>query len=475
MRFLLCNKSSEENSVNKWPLSSEQRWIPWIRFLRTLFYIIFRTVERIFDLREICTSRVNPYHTRSSWNGHLVQGFERKDCLKNELLEWNQRPDFPGAGTSYNYPSRRERNQKLVICSMLEAFGLHLARMVLDDPDPQHTARECSKAIPKLLSRAKASVRFREVFTEVIKYLEILNRSSNATLLIFLKTRANIIIERKNIVLLDFLHTHCCYLTVPANRYEWAFACHSLFMAEEAGFESYYGKIAWQKQIRTFRAALSLVGFAAFDKCSPSPNSKLIETEFKGVEKILLIRPNFDFKRFYSAIGHYHDESYRDLMMYDISFNCCNEVAESRWSVQTLERAVWTLEHGRKHIGMELYNELKGFQGKRKLDLSHMNAVQLMTFSMSGMVRFCGRDEGVYRLTGCHEAKVEVHGNLPLPTIQDLLTLHILKPLRMKRYKVSPLPGVSKSFKAVRIGTRIKLVESHHAEAFSAEPWQQVQ
>lgn len=217
----VSDKNVGENPVKKWPLSSERRWIAWIRFLRALFYIIFRIMERIFDLQEVCTLRADLYQTHSCCNGDFVQDFECKNCLKDELLGWNQRPDYPGAGASYNYSSKKERNQTLVLCSMLEAFGLHVARIVLNDPEPQRTARECREAIRKILSRAKASVRFREVFREMIEYLEILNLSSNATLMLFLKARANIIMKRKNIVLLDFLHTHCGFfqcLQIATNR-----------------------------------------------------------------------------------------------------------------------------------------------------------------------------------------------------------------------------------------------------------------
>lgn len=451
----------------------------WIRLLISIFYFLFRAMDFVIGIRYVWWTTVRREGLRSVWNAETprltrISRLKRSD-LYDELLEWNKRPNSHEAGASCNFLSRKERNQKLILYSFMEAMGQSMAQVILNDPDPMHTAKECSKAVKIILARAKESVRFAEVFKKVIEYLEILDRSSHASVMDFLTARAQIVLERKTFDVFDFVFTHCSPSSSPTVLFEWSMAAHSLFIAMEAGYEHYFGDGGWRKPRRTVHAALSLIGFAGMDKCSPSLSSRLIVTKHRGVEGILLLKPDFEFKRFYSTLGKYHEEVHKELMMWDITYNRCNEVVESRWSVQMFERAMWTLEFGRKHIDIDMYNELKKCHGKRNLDFTHMDALLLMTFSISGMVRFCGMNDGAYRLTASHEDAVEVYGRLPMPRIQDLLTLHIVKAVGRNRYRAEPLPGVKKTFKAVRVGNRVKLVENRRPEVFSAELMEQVE
>lgn len=70
------------------------------------------------------------------------------------------------------------------------------------------------------------------------------------------------------------------------------------------------------------------------------------------------------------------------------------------------------------------------------------------------MIRFCGRNDGPYSITGSVDADVGLHGTIPMPSIQKFLDLNLVSSAKKGAYTLHRLLGLDRNFKAVSVGDK---------------------
>lgn len=360
--------------------------------------------------------------------------------------------------------------ESVVVSTGFVAHSRHIARLVLNDKDPVTTAARVMEAVKKIKESARKSVKFRFLFRTLISFLEDIENSRSSSITEFVCILAREMLGRPAHWYLDLIHSRFRAAETPLHVYETALATLALFYREGAGFEPYALRGGWQNPDRVQSGVITLLMYCAVEHCVLTSPNEINVTEFSGVERILVARrSNHKFHRYISLTSTKSDKLFKDKMMWDITLNCCNEFIESGWSPEALERAVWGLQHCRETIFRSMYHQLEDLNGQRNLDLTHLSPLVLVGFSVSGMIYFHGTNDCVYHATGDPNAKVGVHGNLPLPTVQDLVSLDIIRDVRKAMFEVKPLPGSEKKFKGVKIGDGIRLIESRKSEPFPAK------
>lgn len=461
----------------KWTLSPTTYWVRWIYALTLLFEFVLYLFE-LFAW--FWTRNTGVVKTKTSTSTQTIDEDELTSdgtpSLKGLgiLQDWYNRPSFHSPDVTGEYESRRHRNQMLLTCAIFEAHLNIMARFALRDRVPRSTAAEIRESARAIRLRASESVKFRYVFEELIRFLQDLEKTPADCLRNFVSALAHDRLRKRNNWVLAFRHTRARSAGVPKSIFEGIMAVSALFHQQRAGFDPYYLAGDWKKQNRGYNGAITMIMIFAFDKLAPSASCPLVECKQSGVERILKLGPDFKFVPYVSYSVSTNPAKIKDVMMWDICRNCCNEFVESTWSPECLERVIWTLRHGMRHVDTDLYNELRAKNGQRNLDLTPFNPLALLTFSISGMIRFCGRNDGSYSMTASPEAVVELHGNLPTPTIQHFLILNLLRSPKKGRFIFCRLPGLDALLKPVRVGDKIKFVRTFRAETFQAELWQSV-
>lgn len=384
------------------------------------------------------------------------------------LQAWLEQEENRGWAT-YEYMSFREALESLVVSASFSAHGKHVARIALNDSNKLQTAASVTKAVKNIQVRAKKSVKFRFLFRNLLTFLDDIEKSRACNLISFIEILANDMLGKRDIWYLDFIHRQLRAKKSPRNAYETTLATLSLFFREGAGLESFYMKGAWSQPDRAYNASLTLIMYSAVMMCAPNATNEINVTEFSGIERILSSGDkDHKFIRYVSLSSTMSEELFKDKMMWDITLNCCNEFIESTWSHESLERAVWALQYGMKHLDSDVYQKLEELNGKRKLDLTQLNVVSLVSFSISGMVSFSGMDDCIYKITQDENAKISLHGTLPMPTIQDLVKLNIVMEKKGSQYVVKRIPGCVKNVKGLPVGDRIRFISSPKAVPFKA-------
>lgn len=405
------------------------------------------------------------------WDKHqssIDENSRAIDC-SDLLQKWYDRPSFRSSNVEGEYDSRRHRNKMLVACAIFEAYLNVMARLALRDRNTERTAAEIRRSAKYIQLRAAESERFYFVFEELIRFLRDVERSSTVCIINFIKTLARDRLGKQNNWVMVFWHTRCRSACVPKSTFEGTMAVNALFHQRRAGFDPYYIDGDWKKLNRAYNGAITMLMIFAFEKLAPSPSCPLVENVHSGVERILKLGPDFRFVSYVPILASKRLAEAKDLMMWDISRNCCNEFVESSWSPECLERVIWTLCYGMRHVNSNLYNELRAQRGRRNLDLTPLSPLALMAFSISGMIRFRGRNDGPYSMTESADANVELHGTLPMPSIQTFLDLNLVRSAKKGAYILQRLPGLDRNFKAISVGDKLKFVESVQGEMFNAE------
>lgn len=126
-------------------------------------------------------------------------------------------------------------------------------------------------------------------------------------------------------------------------------------------------------------------------------------------------------------LGRRHEDMFKEGMMYFMTCNQLNEYVEGSWSNDVLERAFWAVTCGLPSLEKSKFRELELLGAAEDTDLIDWNPLILLSFFLSGMIRFSGEGDCVYQLTASMQTQVEVRAWLPKPTVNDIVTLRVLK------------------------------------------------
>lgn len=470
--------SEKKDAAVGYPLSPTPYWMFWFNLSASFALLVYLTLEVISILRAFVlstlTKRRHTSRTESAKSQNAKRPIHPIDAETDALHAWFARPSFKCDNYTYVYPSFRTRLEMIFVMSIFAGFTKIAYLLIRLDRDPHNTAVKLRAIAKTIRTRAEASEKFRQVFAELIELLLTIEASSASSIAWFVRTWSSEMTSKGNEWYMQFGHRRINLTYVPQRLYEATMATYALFHSQGAGFEAYYMNGHWKETGRSVFGALTLVMLFAFDRCYPAASSELMRTAGSGVEQILLVGRGLEFQRFVGHVSSRGDKLSKDLMMWDITRNCCNDFVESSWSVSCLERVVWTLEFGLGHVSMELYDRVKGQDGQRRVDMTQLSGKGLMTLAVAGLVRVRGLGDGPYRMVGSEEAMIEVHGNVPSVTVGDLVELRVVERRGAGRFAVGRLPGCERRFKAVVVGDAIKFVASARSEEFRATVAQQV-
>lgn len=196
-------------------------------------------------------------------------------------------------------------------------------------------------------------------------------------------------------------------------------------------------------------------------------------TRSEGFEDVLIKMMRGNFRRLFSFE---HDREFtkfnKDRVLTDIEINLDCKHFASEWEEFMIDRACWVCTIGRKFLSMRTLHLLQSKNGQPNLDLTMFTGLELLAFSVSGLVCFEGRRENLFKHTGNPEAKIFVRGYLPRVRLFDFLKLGLAYQVAPNRYAFKRFPGLSKSFKAVNIGKDLLLVKSEREVGLVGNPSQ---
>lgn len=281
------------------------------------------------------------------------------------VLEFDKEKD-----TSFFYPSMSEAAESMFVAVLFSAFGARCASVFSEDQNKRLTATKLKETVKVIKGRAEKSIKFRFLFKSLIKLLEDIEKSTAESMIDLLHTLAEDMFNRDHTWYISFVHNHLRARNVSKNEFETALAAISLFYQHGAGAEHYILKGGWRDPKNTHDAGLTLLKYFAIDSCTSSCDNEINVTEYSGMERAMFSNLEQPFIRYVSFSTTKSDSLFKDQLMYDISLNCCNEHIEYSWDGRKMERAVWTLQFGRKYVTKELYKQLESINGQRKLDLT---------------------------------------------------------------------------------------------------------
>lgn len=172
------------------------------------------------------------------------------------------------------------------------------------------------------------------------------------------------------------------------------------------------------------------------------------------------------FEPVFSDFGGRDVHSYAQALQWDFAINFCEEMMESDWSVEMMERAAWAHSSGKPYISKDLFETLQKNRLTPKVNYTFYNVKSLLALSVSGLIKFTGFDTCLFNLTGNDEALFIVHGYLGKPTLQDLLDLKLVRMKKGGWFQIADLPGCTSKHKGVQISDRILIVRSKENTPF---------
>ena len=463
-----------ENSVGSYIIIPRE-WERSCTFLRIVFNFIFALVDLYATFRKYI--RKNTRKDDSQMRTRMT--VSSKTCAKihesqDALMKWL--PVWSDLNCSLSCSSIREMLQYVFIVTSYTSFCKRCARIIINNADLCAIDR-IAETVRIIKKDAEKSVKFRYAFKDFIRFLNDIERADATAFSEFMKALALEALQLDNSIYLDYwAHFVQVFCKEDKTEYETKLAILSMFNHEGAGLERYLLKGGWRNPRDTNSAGLTLLKLIAVPKCTmnlgSSDNNDIVGIEFTRFDRILFAPQDRPFVRYGSRIVSKRSPTFKARVMYDVAMNCCLEYISSSWSNERIERAVWALEYGLKHVSGETYEDLQSMHGKHKLDLTGFEPLSLLSFSICGLVYFQGRNESGYKLTGDPLAPIVVNGSLPKPSVKDFVELKLLKEVRNGRYTPHMFPGRSKFVKATHVGNTLRLMESVQAAPFDANPEQ---
>lgn len=222
-------------------------------------------------------------------------------------------------------------------------------------------------------------------------------------------------------------HAQVVDSVAPALLMETTWAIFALFLREGAGIGPHVLTAMWTGTNRSYNAAMALLMYCAMEKCMPGCESEINVTEYRGPELLLESPKGVKIRAMQELLGRRHEDMFKEGMMYFMTCNQLNEYVEGSWSNDVLERAFWAVTCGLPSLEKSKFRELELLGAAEDTDLIDWNPLILLSFFLSGMIRFSGEGDCVYQLTASMQTQVEVRAWLPKPTVNDIVTLRVLK------------------------------------------------
>eukprot|EP00177_Eucheuma_denticulatum_P003875 GFKZ01007015.1.p1 GENE.GFKZ01007015.1~~GFKZ01007015.1.p1 ORF type:complete len:481 (+),score=57.35 GFKZ01007015.1:306-1748(+) len=464
-----------EKHVGKWLVDPTRKNL-LIELFSVMFYISFSLLEAVaVVLNKWMKTPQKTRHTLHSIGdrtqiarSNSLQRTNSADILREWINRYKRDRTETGTHAVYDYPSFSSLCVTLFFYTAWLSYGKQMAKLVLSDQKPTETASRVLESVKRIRARAKKSVKFRFQFKDLLHFLDDLEKSRACSVTDFLNEISAEILNLSNTGVLGIYHTRFRCKFAARNVHETGNAVAAQFVREGANVNAFFSEGMWRDPSRTHHAAMMVMMHFAMTTCAPNSSNEINITEYSGVERSLLSKHSGEFRRQHSLWWYGDLYLQKDMILIDVSLNDCNEFVELAWSWEVLDRAVWALEHGRKHVRRELYFELTGLDGRKDLDLTGYDARQLLIFSLAGVVRFSSEGDSVYDITGSEEARTVIHGKLPLPCVEDLVALDLVKSNKRGMFWIDYLPGTRDKFTFVNCNGYLRMTRTTYPKKFRA-------
>lgn len=464
-----------DKHAGKWVLDPSSKNV-LIELFSVIFYVLFTLLEAVaVSVNKLIKPREKKRHALHSI-GDRTQ-IARSNSLQRTnsadiLREWANRYRRARQGADidplYDYSSLSSLCATLLLYTAWVSYGKQMARLVLGDQKPEETASRVVESVKRIQARAKKSVKFRFQFKDLLRFLDDIEESRACSVTEFLNEISAEMLNMQNSGFLKLYHTRFRCKFAVRNVHETGSAAAALFVREGANVNAFFADGMWRDPHRTHHAAMMVLMHFAMGTCSPNSRNEINVTEYSGVERSLLSKDRGKFRRMHSLWWYGDLYLQKDMILIDVTLNDCNELVELAWPWQVLDRAIWALEHGRKHVRRELYSELEELDGSRDLDLTGYDARQMLIFSLAGVVRLRGGGDSVYDITGCDEARIVIDGKVPMPCVEDLVVLNVVRINKRGMCWVDSLPGTRESFTLVKCNGNLRMMRTAYPKKFRA-------
>lgn len=442
-------------------LIQPKEWIRSIKLLSTIFFLFYMVaevlmriiespfdstrLERVFDIVRpppiSWIPRKRRYRDLQNEKMGPLNGWIKGSILRTP-------DDFP-------YDNLKDVSEFFIRGSKIGAHVRLCARIILRDCNKEKTMEGVQRSIAAIRSRADSSDKFMFLYYFFLRYLGALEQVSSESVGLYINVIAEEVLLRPVEYFHIFIHQRLRDENTPGDVYEGSLGIMSLFMKEGASMWKFFNDGGWSNHDRAEKAALTLLMFASVERCATKSSYDIDAPRTKGIERILMASPDLRFLRFRSLTASMGELLFKDRMMWDVTLNGCNDFIEAEWPPWILDRAVWALEYGRKYISEDQLRAIIANRYIPGVDFTKYSTKTLLSFSVSGMVRFRGRNECMYGITANPEAKVVTHGILPRPTIRDLVALGLVRQVTGDAFCVTRMPGSESGYRGVRQDDRL--------------------
>lgn len=376
--------------------------------------------------------------------------------------------------TSCQYSTAKDVFETAVVSSTFAAHGAFSAFLFKRSENKISEVIEAKIAVQSIIEATDKSEKYTKLLQSIRPFLNDIVKASPASLVDLLSYLAQDMLARPRHWYIEFLHSELRSSNIGRVQIERNMGTLSLFFKEGAGLDALFVKKDWSGDMYAINSVLTLLMYASIERCSVKKYIQLEAATHKqkgGTEVFLQGDMEFKFFRFVSLSSTKCDSLFRDKMMWDVTVNLCNEYIALAWKDETLERAMWVLQHGKQSLKRNMYLTLKTQKSNLKLDLTVFKGLDLLALSIAGIINVKAREGALFQITGDCDAEIQINGHVPKVTVDDLLQLGICKKISEGVYEMLPIPGfgTNKLFKAVAVGDRLLLVQSGVSKQFKGK------
>lgn len=186
------------------------------------------------------------------------------------------------------------------------------------------------------------------------------------------------------------------------------------------------------------------------------------------------VAANRKFKRYLSFGYHRNQESYKDRLTVDLSYNTNLGFVITECSSCVLERMLWIADSDSTYFTEERWQIFKNMRKTLLADLRKFDVRELIHYSLAGVVFLSGKSDRFFSLIGNSDAPVRLNCQLPKPTFQDVLNAGLAKSRGDGNYVMCDIPGVSGYFKGIKVGDSLLFVKCADRTKFNAKATQEI-
>lgn len=442
------------------------------------WFIVGKIILNIFDCVRVVRLKVFPKDIPETPTVAISVDDPQSNCLlqldRNRLQYWKLLP-LQRTNVPYIYP-RKVVHPIIALMAYYAAIADYGSKRILQfDKNERNVLLNGLRPRLTFFRQEASSVPvLAESFPHVLQFLYDMEMSDDEDLWNMLEHIFRERISQPSFWFVQFSHCRLIKSTCHQKSYEASTSLVALSYRDGLSFNEKVEMRMRNSLYRSIMDCLIILSYAIIEKCIDlEPSAECLESSLErkksaNVENLLHAAINRSFMRFYPPGLSQDTQWYYDCLSYEIALNCCNDIIPSDWSAHQMERSIWLFEKGKHFVSKWAYDVLRKSSGKPCLDLTMFKASTLLSFSISGLINFHGRNESLYKLAGDERANIQLFGYLPKVSVQDLVDLKIISKIKEGYFEVLQFPACKDKFCIVPVGDQLLLSKSKTSKPFRA-------